>query len=497
MTELFEHPEYKAVEADFRMYQDLYDGDHARMVSQEYLWAHEFEVATKDGNKYRKIREQRSRYSNLFEPIESTWVNLTLSDEITIPEETKKILGEWANDIDGEGHSVETFLREKIAPQYFRFGKAFVLADAPKEKALSEQDKQARGLRPFLTVLSALDVRDWQLQPAGKYRGKLKGIRTEYVANEVRKSLTDKPNQLAESIIRELSDNSGVKVTRYTAELKQGQKDWKSQEVSELSDWDEIPVTFICSEPWLKGVSQVVLRIFNLESALDTGLNAQAFQRVIVAGNISNDHKMAFNEYAVNFCPEGSTVTVIEPNNPAALQARIEQNVSLLPKVAFNRAHSLPMTSKESPGEDAQRKAKEETVALAKAAAEDLETIINQAVRLWAKFAGQDDFDPKIVVGKNITEEDVTEQITIFQAYSDAIMKVPTWYKQILKKTAAKQNLSELPKIEKEIDEMTLAKPEEKQPPSFRQQLLSRAANGAGIDSGEAQGERQAATGAS
>lgn len=457
--ELYEHPEYKAQEADWKLFQALYDGKHGELTQEDYLWPTELEL--KPGNNLRKIKQQRSRYTNFFEPVESTWVNICLSDKIDIPEDVKAIFKDYFEDVDGEGHNIETFIREKLAPHYFRFGRVFGLTDSPNGTAKTEAERQEKGIRPFWTVLNPLDVKDWQVFGEGKNLKKLETIRTEYLVNKRRSNLHQKPVQEIESRIRSLV--GGVYRTEILSSPKDGVKTWTRAGQVEAQNWQELPIAYCMTEPWLNNVAQLCLSIFNLEASLDSGLNAQSIQRTYIAGDNDDKVKMKISEYGVIFLSAGSTVSTVEPFDSSPLSNRIDQKLRQLQRTAFNRAHALPDDSRESPSVDSQRKAQEETVALAKAAISDLENVVNQMVQHWAAFMNIPNFKGRIKLGRDIQLESVQEKIQIFQAYVNDIRKVPTWYKGHLKRIAERDNLADMPKVIAEIDALKIGEPENQQ----------------------------------
>lgn len=451
---LHDHPEYGARYDEFKMYQVLHDGNHDELIDPRYLWMHELEYAINDGIKLRRIREQRSRYTNFNEPVESTWVSIMLSDKMDIPRAVEKLFGKFSNDVDGEGHSLQTFIREKVGPSYIRFGRPYILTDAPEKGAATKAEEELLGIRPRFQLLDVLDVHDWQFMDQGGKLAKLKNIRTECLHDKRRETLSEKPGIELYSYQRDLVNGVYVTTVYVGEEGKDGKKSWRVEKVIALPGWSELPVAHLRTDPWLHDVSQQSLRIFNLESALDCGLDTQAFQRIFVASDMSDKQKLAFSEYAVNFLPNGSAVTVINPSSPTSLHARIDQSINYLYKVAFNRSHGLTQDSKEAPSAESTNAMNEERIAMAIAGVDDIENVVNEAIRHWAMFQGIKDFQERITIGRNITVENVESQIAIFQAYGDAIRKVPTWYKAHLKRVAEREGHSEIEDIKNEIDDL-------------------------------------------
>lgn len=437
--EFFEHPQFIRMRPKYQKWQDLHDGDPDVLRTKTYLTPHEFEYDPTCGTKIRLIREGRSYYTNVFEIVESTLTSLALKGEPVVSEEVKKLFGEYIEDVDGEGHSLISFLRESVLPNYLRFGRTWIQTDAPKEAGLSKEDEQKRGIRPVWSAWSALEVKDWKIKRAGSAK-KYEIVRIEYVADKERQDLATKPEEVTRTKVFSV-DAAGFTATTYEEEKSQSGKSWKQIEEAQVAIGDELPIAFVASEPWLKDVAELCLRLFNLESSLDYQLNSQGIQKIFVSGMNDDKAKMVFHETAVNFTAEGSQVTVVEPSNPVALIQRIEQTLALIFKVAFNRVQLLPQDSKESPAADAAKAAKSEQVDLVLAIIEDIENLVNEAISHWALFKNQKDFKGKICLSRDITDEDINQAILNAQAHLNYMTKIPEWIRAYLKKVAESQKL--------------------------------------------------------
>lgn len=472
-----EHPEYKDSEEALETYRVLYEGDRDKLVGQKYLWPHELEfsnqaastdpmsgVSETVGQKIRRIRALRSRYFNLFEPVISTWISMALSKPIRLDEETSRMLGQDVHNIDGNGTSLQNFLINDIAVSFFRDGKACILVDAPENNARSRVEETLSGFRPYMEMIDPLELKDWEIGEDKKYNG----IRYEYEVIAPRSSFTQEPEEVEYCKIIERKDG-GVFVSIYRE--NEETEEWEPVSVDiPLGSFTEIPVAITLNNvSWVKDVSELQLVIYNLMSAYYNQLNTQAFQRVFVSGDLQDKHLISISEYAVSVLPQEAKPYVIEPASTEALLGAINTSVDQLYRVAFNRTRGVSSTSNEAPGAATLREMSTELIALLIHAVGELESSLNDAIRHYARFKGFQDFQGRVTLSRDITADDVNQQIQMFLAYRDEIRNVDSWRKAHLKKVAATMGYTEneLSQIVMDIDEIAPL-------PSFNQTALPR-----------------------
>lgn len=482
------HSDYKANISQWITNQDLYDGLHDVLKGAKYLWFHEFEKDPTQGTKLRTIREERSRYTNLQELVESTWISIILKDEVIADEATKAMFGDEINDVDGEGHSLSSFARDAIAPHYIRFGRPCIETSAPAGKAKSRAEELELGIRPTWKVISPLDIKDWQFAPRGVK--KYQWFRVEYTA-DLPRSPTEPQKQATRTKVYSVADGA-LKISTYELTDKE-KNEWQSIDEIVLPAFKEIPVATIFQESWMTGVSELSLRMFNCESALDSQLNSQCFQKMFATAIRDDKAKIVFGETAINFLPEGAVVTVVEPSNPIALAARIEQTVSFIFKVAFNRSHQLAQNSKEAPSAESSQEMKSEQMNLALSAIEDIENLLNKAVRDYAAFKQIKNFKGKVTLSRKLNEKDITSKIAAATAAGANLVKVDTWLKDWLCALVDEMDLPNADKIKQEIDTKDFK--DVQSITGVRDQIIKRFGNGEGTraDSATGSGESKAA----
>lgn len=473
----YDHPEYEESEEALETYRVLYEGDRQQLVGQKYLWPHELEfsnqaastdpmsgVSETVGQKIRRIRALRSRYFNLFEPVISTWISMALSKPIRLDEETASMLGQDVHNIDGKGTSLQNFLMNDIAVSFFRDGKACILVDAPENNARSRVEEALSGFRPYMEMIDPLELKDWEIGDDKKYNG----IRYEYEVIAPRSSFMEEPEEVEYCKIMERKDG-GVFISIYRE--NEETEEWEPVSIDiPLEGFMEIPVAITLNNvSWVKDVSELQLVIYNLMSAYYNQLNTQAFQRVFVSGDLQDKHLISISEYAVSVLPQEAKPYVIEPASTEALLGAINTSVDQLYRVAFNRTRGVSSTSNEAPGAATLREMSTELIALLIHAVGELESALNDAIVHYARFKGIQDFQGRVTLSRDITADDVNQQIQMFLAYRDEIRNVDSWRKAHLKKVAATMGYTEdeLSQIVQDIDEIAPI-------PSFNQTALPR-----------------------
>jgi hypothetical protein len=104
-----------------------------------------------------------------------------------------------------------------------------------------------------------------------------------------------------------------------------------------------------------------------------------------------------------------------------------------------------------------------ELIALLVQSVYELESLINRALRHYAVFRlGPEkgrEFSGGVTLSKDITAEDIAQQIQLFLAYKDEILAVEPWRKAHLKKVAVSMgyNDTERSEILEEIDKLPAA----------------------------------------
>lgn len=478
----YKHPEYVFRRPNYKLYKDLYEGRHDVLIAPEYLWLHELETENHpEAATKRSVREQRSQYANLIEPIVSRWVGLLFKKDPDVSG-VEDLFGEEINDVDGTGKSLVSWIREEVTVPLLLFGRPFILVEGSGERARNKEEEKVKGLRPYFVSIPAIEFVDWDIETGtSSSRGKYRAFRWQYSAIDPRKSLSEPPVEGAYSKLYERTE-SGFRVSLYRGEKRNassilptsdtnaptnfGQSqtavapgsdddyEWSLVgEPQDIAGWDRLPLSTIqYHESWVKDVAPLALRFFNLESALDNQLLYQAHQRIFIVSDMDRVEKLGLGEYTVTFLPPGSDVKSVEPTDTSASNDRIEYTLSLISKVAFNQTRNLPLNAKAVEGADTIREQKEEFVNLALATIEDLEVMVNEAIRNYAKSKGIEDYKGEVKFDKDITIEDVDQATNQFLAMRSDIVKVPRWHKAYLKKVAVEQSLPDTEQILEDID---------------------------------------------
>lgn len=482
-TTFFKHPDWMLNHRDWIVTQDLFEGFHDILTREEYLWRHELELDhVNGGGKLRVIRERRSRYTNYIRSVVKRYVSIIFKNEPDISD-VVDLFGDEIDDVDGRGNHLLRFIKNIVAETYFLYGAPYILVDSFGITAGSLQEEKELGHRPFMEVFQPLEVTDWEVEggdPARK--GRLNFLRCEFVVVEPRESAEMIPVEFRYTKLLERNEEGKYQISVYRGsenktdprEQVTSRRDERNEKHSHnfgerhsidddkwvlvsgplvVSEFDEIPVSFLKEESWVKEVVPLCLLKHNTQSALDNVLLYQAFQRIMVAGRIPEEGKSAMSEYVITFLPEGASVTVIDPADTSALEKRNGTLAGEIFRTAFFQSRVMPADSRGVEAAATQREAKEEFLAAMINASQNLEHLMNNAFKAYAKFKGINDFDGEIRFEKDITMEDVSEQMALARAHWDVIQKHPTWRKEVNKKIAKQQNLDNVEDIITEIED--------------------------------------------
>jgi len=299
-----------------------------------------------------------------------------------------------------------------------------------------------------MELLDVMLVKDWQISGAGPNFGKYELLRFEYEEIEARTSLTEAP------VMGKYCKVLMLTATGYEVELFQlVDNQWQTRGIQTVGKgWDTLPISTIKNnDPWVRDLAEIALALFNEMSAWFNLLNTQAFQRVILSGSFSPQHKFAISEYAWGVAPPGTTTTVIDSAPTAQHTDAIDRLIDMFYRVGFNRTRGLSAGSNEAPSASTLREMNIELITILKTAATEIESVVNNALKHVALFKGKKDFKGKIQISKDFAPEDVEAATTRWLAYKDDIKKVDPWYKAELKRLAEQEGFSE--EEEKEIFE--------------------------------------------
>jgi hypothetical protein len=444
-VELFQHSEFKAHNAEWRLSRTLYEANREELRASDILWSHLFEEKTLDGQTtLRPLREKRSQYTNLKEPIVSAFTTLFFRND---PDTSgvDKIFGPAISNVDGENRSLVTFIKETLFANYFLYGRGFIVTDTPAVDVVTKEDEQRLGVRPRWLGLGALSVPDWSKGSSG-----YKLIRYEYDEDAPRGDLDTKPQMVRKSKSYKLGSGA-VTVREYT---QAGTTTWTPSVEAQVKI-SEIPVSVVSGRAWTKDIDPLLMRLFNLESTLDSQILHQAYQRVFIIGDVDSKALQQSGEFVISILPAGSSVHVVEPADTSPTEKRISATSSQIYRIAFNQSRTVSADSRAVEGEDSAAERKEELVSLIKSEIEQIEKCVNDAVRHWATLGGFDGYDPETHVVKfsrDITRDDVEKAMESLAFLRDYLPKYPKWEKATLKKVARSQGLPEYKEIEAEIE---------------------------------------------
>ena len=506
------NPEFIKRMDEWEMFRDMFEGNHRTMTSPRYLWLHEFEFERTTGgatrsetghqnrveahnnaaSRMRQIREENTRYFNLVEPIIKRFVNLIFKGGIDTSE-VEDIFTQGGKDlmrdVDGNGTTLQNFIMNQIAGSYFLYGKVLLFTDSFGITARSKQEEIQRGLRPYWEVFNPLEVPDWQFElKDSARRGRFNFVRCEFNMMLPRDAAWQKPK------VKRFSKVLSVEGGEYVARLYEGQEikvdthktvllnddvEWKLVSEAVVPAFSEIPVASHDTESWIKQAAPILLSRHNKQSGLDNILHYQAYQKVIASGAAKFGDRLDMHEGVWTFIPGEANIQIIDPVQPTSLEKRIDQLTAEALKVAFNMQHVLPGDSREMPGAEAMIRQREDFIDQAKRAAQEIEDVVNEGVKQWAKFMGRDEFDGRIHFNTDLTVEDFDQELAAVQAFADRISLYSEVRKGVDLRMVDHLNIPNAEEAKRQIEDEETASPVGQASPE-RQALLNQALGGNG-----------------
>lgn len=422
-------------------WRDVFEGDRETLSSSEYLISHaqeEVKDAERTGATLRARRVSRTHFLELTEIIVSLWQGLFFKENIILDKEAEELLksdGSLYN-IDGKGTSLQMFIQNDISERYFVEGKVIVMTDAFGIAAKSLSDQNNLKLRPYWEILAPLSVPDWDIETSDPARlGKYNAIRQQYEHVGPRKSLEEKIQIERRCDVYErvaggyqlkkykaISDESGHQLTK--------DEDLQWEQIvdggaSVTVALPELPIAVYEGKTWIKGVVEENLRHYNLRSTKDAIELQQGYQRVYVAadGLDGKELKIA-SENLTMLLPKDSQVFTVEPVSTADLRESCADAVETTFKVGLNQLRSLPASSKENMAADSMQEEKANTIALVQLGLTEIERVVNESLQHHARFRGRENFKGKIELCKDISDEDYTKFLEVWNAMADSLKKV-------------------------------------------------------------------------
>lgn len=485
MTTLYYHPDYLKKQADWIKARDLYEGRHDVLTRSEYLWYHQIEKNTTDktAQEIRRSREERTRYLNFSEILISLLTSLFFKQSPRPDEKLGKLLEATnsENNIDGFGTNLNTFIKDKVLGSLLNYGKIIILVDSFPVQATSLADQEDKKIRPYMELIEPLKAMDWSREALDSARiGQWNFFRYEFEGVLPRTRANTEPQ------IRRFShelyiEGGNYLITQYYVDLDKNFRvvpdhwdaktlsaEWQGGE-SKVTGFNHIPISVYESESWLKDANEESLRFFNIRSNRDNIIYQQGYQDKYIVGVDATDKArvQAISEYVTKFLPENGNAFAIEPVDPIAYEKAEREAISNIFKVGLNRLRDLPIDSRESQSSESVDKQNEFTFALIQSELSEIENVVNNAFRDFAEFYGISDFDGKIQIDREISEEDFEQFRNTWFSFRDLFVKYPEIEPEIAKKAIKKLRLGK----EKEqeltqlIGERTIVKPDDDQEP--------------------------------
>lgn len=489
---LYWRPDYYWKRNDWIKWRDLYDGKHDILVGKTYLIPHSFEEkdTDTDSQKIRSGREKRTRYLNLMEMLTSVWQTIFFKKKPNFAD-LEDFLGDRLDNIDGQGTSFFSFIRDCVLRDLLLYGKTVILASNSPEQAQTLADET--GVVPYLKALCPLDVTDWDLETQDPLRvGKFNMLRHEFnlLAPRTDSSVKPEMNRFCHVYKRISAAQVTVDIYKiplnydltipqqYLINMQDLSQGWISVGTVDLS-LSEIPACFIDGDSWLKDAAEECLRAFNLRSNRDNILYYQGYCQDFITGvdPTNTALRAAVSEYIRLLLPEGANLGRLQPVPTTDIDRNVQEAIDLTFKVGLNMFRTIPADSRVGQSADSMSQEKDNPVSLVEATIESLENLVNQALAYMGEFMGKE--APEVEFCKEISEESFQRFITVVQSLSRYLTGYTEADKAIAKRAVAYMGLDdkEAKLINDQVDKGIKEQP---QTQPFQKDLFRQAINGNG-----------------
>jgi hypothetical protein len=451
---------YKVLSPKWQKYKDLYEGDHDVIVNNPaYLIPHTLELkGTVESNKLYKNRKDRTKWLKIVEMIVSIWCS-TLYKEPPSFDDAASALLERLNadkDIDGEQTSFKSFITDQLTPNYMVYGDVAVLSESFNLNAQSRAEELELGARPYLKLITPLQLTDWAKETANPARlGKFNFARYEYYKEQPRDSEEQEIKRLLCSDSYRRDAQGRISIQKYTAELDQqgkpkmvdGEIDWTKGDLVLLNEkLTEIPLRILQKETWVDGVCEEALRYFNHRSNLDSHNHFQGYPSVYMFGVDPADGGQynLIAEYILTMIKDpDARVERLSAGESAGMERAVEDSFNTTMKVGLDRWRSLPANSKAVQGAETISEENRPLYTLLLSTIDTLETFVQHSLNDLALLAGEDKFEGKVIFNREIVDDDINQLIKVFNSFKDLLMPIDGVQSAMAEKIIPKLKLSD------------------------------------------------------
>lgn len=439
-VKLYNHPDYAELLKKFITYQDLFDGEHDVMTSEEYLPAYNLErvgsqtvellgekVPVGNSSDLLRTRRRLSRYTNFPEKALRRYKSIIFKNDPDIQEvEDADIFPDPWN-VDGDNNNLIDWIKNRVFEQRFIYGDVYALV-------AGYQDEEAQ----YLKLIPATDVIDWQMN-----NGDLTLFR--YVYKVARPRISSREEPVVDTFSDEyFIEGEKVSINRYQMVEKSKENEWNFLGTIPVDAHKKIPVASIKGNSFLKPAVPEILTYHNLKSSLLNQLYHQGTQKIFITGNVDDKTVLAMNETTATILrsADGNAVgvTVIEPTQPTMLYQSLNDTESNVYKAFFHMTRTLSATTDVAESDLTIDKQKEDLLNVIKSEILELNRFCDTMIEIYLVAIGSSKKDLSIQFDSDITVQDLDFVLRDELAYLEEIKKVPEWYKEHLNRVVKRQN---------------------------------------------------------
>jgi hypothetical protein len=441
------HPEYEMLLPRWLFFLDSYEGGFDYTQNPHYLFSHSRESAED-----RAFRLRRVVYYNYCRSIVDLYISYIYKKEIVRESENVNYLN-FLKDVDLKGNDIDTMMSRYIAPLSQVFGVVYVVVDMPqvKEQFNTSYDEKLLGIRPYISVVSPLNLIDWELDPFGRFRW----VKLREKLSSNRSPFEEFKQQ--EYVYRIWTDDKWYLLDKEGNFLNQHGAEGEAHPLG------VVPVVAVYNEKSmmhsLSGISALqdiapcCQKIYNLASLLDEFLYKQCFSFLAWPGDVDVE-RLGVNNLAT-YDPEARTLPayITPPTDPAKfIESQIEKNIEEIYRLA--RIKYIAVSSQAESGVARSIEFHDTNNILARKAL-SLQQAENEIAELFFRWIGEPN-DVNIIYPREFNiravNEEIEESIKVMSLELSKTLNARIG-KRLVKTILPSLSLSEEERIYKEIDE--------------------------------------------
>jgi enoyl reductase-like protein len=195
---------------------------------------------------------------------------------------------------------------------------------------------------------------------------------------------------------------------------------------------------------------------------MDNIILFQAYQRVYFASDsLEKEHIQQIAEFTNVILPGDASVHTVEPVSTISIQERLDNILNTIYRLGLNQVRMMSADAKAVQSDKTIREEKESVVALVQSEMETIENIVNNGIRLYAKYLGKEETElERVTFDTEVGFEDIDRFVKLVMAFKDDAMKLPKLRKAQIRKYIQEAGFPDQEELLEEVENSVQAEAE-------------------------------------